>query len=148
MIVLDASAAIDIVCHTEEGVALQGLILEKETTIAPHVFCAEVSNGLRTLVHAAHLEGATALAKVNEAILLVDEFVDDKDLLPEALSEALLYNHATYDMFYLVLARRRGATLFTRDKKLMEMCDAVGVDCIHLVDFPLSDTTRCKNGVL
>ena len=76
----------------------------------------------------------TALAKLDEALGLVDEFVEDRALLPQALLEGLAYDHATYDMFYLVLAKQRKGTLFTFDKKLIGLCDQVGVDCVHFFD--------------
>ena len=39
--------------------------------------------------------------------------------------------HSSYDMVYFILARRTGATLFTLDKKLIELCLNNGVDCLY-----------------
>lgn len=38
-------------------------------------------------------------------------------------------------MFYFMLARRLGATLFTLDRKLMALCEENGVDCVGEVGF-------------
>ena len=144
MIVLDASAAVAIVRDTEEGKAILGLASEGEAIIAPYLFISEVANSLWKYVRAGEMEASHAATKAQEAYEYVDEYVQDFELMPEALLEASNSGHSAYDVFYLVLARRRKATLFTRDQKLMQMCDAAGVDCIHLVDFPLNDTLDDK----
>ncbi len=60
------------------------------------------------------------------------EFRDDASLWTEALTESLRLDHSSYDLFYLVLARREGATLFTLDRKLQKLCDKNGVNAIWL----------------
>ena len=40
-----------------------------------------------------------------------------------------------YGMFYFVLARRTGGTLFTVDRKLMKLCRDNGVNCIAQLDW-------------
>ena len=130
MIVLDASAAIDIVRGTPEGLGFLELAKPDEPIIAPRLFAAETANTLRTLAHAGHMDQADALSKLGEALDLVDEFVNDEELLPEALCEAMVRGLPAYDMFYLVLARRRHATLFTADRALAALCEAAGVDCV------------------
>ena len=44
------------------------------------------------------------------------------------------YRHPACDMFYLVLARRTGATLFTLDKKMWTLARDMHVNCIEEVD--------------
>ena len=63
---------------------------------------------------------------------MVDEFCGTKDLLREALIEAIRLDHPVYDLLYLVLARREGATLFTLDQKLQNLCLDNGVNCVFL----------------
>ena len=65
---------------------------------------------------------------------LVDCFHDDASLAKEALSESIRYRHPAYDMFYLVLARRTGATLFTLDKKMWALARDMHVNCIEEAD--------------
>ena len=38
--------------------------------------------------------------------------------------------HKASDLYYFVLARRLGATLFTLDKKLQALCAQNGVNCL------------------
>ena len=71
---------------------------------------------------------------------LVDCFHDDASLAKEALSESIRYRHPAYDMFYLVLARRTGATLFTLDKKMWALARDMHVNCIEEAD--LAEATR------
>lgn len=46
--------------------------------------------------------------------------------------ESLRLGHSSYDLFYLVLARRTGATLFTLDKKMQELALDAGINSIWL----------------
>lgn len=131
MIVLDASAALDIVRATTEGNALRQLIMDGEHIVAPRLFVSEVANALLKYVRAGYCDINTATAKAHEAYDLVDEFVSDEELMPEALLEAAASGHPAYDMFYLVLARRRKATLLTRDRKLQAVCESRGVNHVR-----------------
>ena len=134
MIVLDASAAVGIVLGTREGLALRTLVLEGEEAVAPTLYVSEVANTLRKYVRNGKMEAVDAGCKLQEALALVDELADDGALAAEALLEASDKGHSVYDMFYLVLARRARATLFTLDGKLRELCVSSGVDCVHLLE--------------
>ena len=46
---------------------------------------------------------------------------------------AIRNDYSSYDMFYLTLARRNGATLFTLDKRLAALCQQLKIDCVQLV---------------
>lgn len=39
----------------------------------------------------------------------------------EVFLESLNTGHSSYDLFYLILARRHSATILTRDKKMNEL---------------------------
>ena len=133
MIIRDASVATHIVLDTEIGNAFRSLLLQGELAVAPHLFVSEVANSLWKYVRADKMTAHQATSKAQAAYKLVDEFVSDEELLPEALHEAIACNHPVYDMMYLVLARRKNATLFTADSKLVSLCEAAGVDCVHSV---------------
>lgn len=47
------------------------------------------------------------------ALRLVDEFYPDESMMAKAFDEALARRYSVCDMFYLILARRTGATLFS-----------------------------------
>lgn len=75
-----------------------------------------------------------AFENVRFSEVLITDFIAPEDYLAEAFMEALNHDHSVYDMLYLCLARRNAATLFTRDKKLMELCLKAKVNCIEEVD--------------
>ncbi len=132
MIVLDASAAVDIARETPDGVALTQLLLDGEKAISHNLFPSEVGNVFWKYHHASLLSRDEVLDYVAKAMNLVDELRDTRDLLHEAISEAVRLDHPVYDMLYFVLARREGATLFTLDRKLQNLCLDNGVNCVFL----------------
>ena len=76
-----------------------------------------------------------AMSKLEESLALVDEVIPTRSLMREVVSESVRLGHPVYDIFYFVLARRLGATLFTLDKRLVKLCKQEGVDCVHDVSF-------------
>lgn len=130
MIVMDASAALAISMGLDVGDALHLLKLPDEEILAPSLMCSEVSHALTKYIRGNYISTEDALACGRDAILLIDRFVDDGTLWVEATSESVRLNHSSYDMFYLILARREGATLFTLDRKLQALCAENGVNCI------------------
>ena len=118
----------------ERSEALRALMLQGEETIAPSLFHAEVSNACFKYLAFGSLVEKEARLLLGRAETLIDRFYDDATLAKEALSEAAHYRHSAYDMFYLVLARRTGATLFTLDKKMWALARDMHVNCIEEVD--------------
>jgi len=131
MLVLDTNAAIAIMKKTPEGLAFIGLIKENEKVIAPQLYLAEITNALRKHVRAGDYTLELAHALQIESVNLVDEFIDMRENCTEALDESMRNDHSLYDMFYLTLARRYGATLFTLDRRLIALCEKLRIDCIH-----------------
>ncbi len=132
MIVIDCSAAMGMVRKTPEGNALSDLALDGETAIAPDVFYAELGNALWECVRSGDLGRSQIREAMEAAIGLVDRIYSSKDILAEAILEAARLDHPVYDMLYFVLARREGATLFTLDRKLQNLCLDNGVNCVFL----------------
>lgn len=133
MIVLDASAAVAIAMSTDEGKVLLGLIDPGEAVASTSLIRAEAANAFWKYVRAGILTKQQALQYVNIALALVTEMHSTEENCIEAFSEAVRINHPAYDLFYLTLARRLGATLFTLDKKLVDLCDQNGVDTVYEV---------------
>ncbi|MBO4364922.1 MAG: type II toxin-antitoxin system VapC family toxin, partial [Eggerthellaceae bacterium] len=95
---------------------------------------AEAASVFRKLTRIEHLEPSIANRCLSEAMALVDEFYPLEELQTEAFRESIRLDHSAYDMFYFVLARRLGATLFTTDRKLQRLCREHGVDCVAELD--------------
>lgn len=117
-IVLDASAAANIVLRTELAPALIARLAASPLVIAPTLYHGEIANTLWKYVRFGDLDKETALTRYAEAIGLIDAFEADEQLVAEALSTAVRYNHPVYDLLYVILARRHGCTVLTVDKKL------------------------------
>ena len=135
MIVLDCSAAIEIVKRTERGLALQDVLLGEEEVISVDLLFAEAASVVRKHVLRGEIPADAATAYLREATGLVDRYYPMRELQAEVLTESLRLGHSTYDVFYFVLARRLGATLYTTDKKLSDLCLAHGVNAIAEVSF-------------
>ena len=133
MIVLDCSAAVAIVRETLEGNALRAPMLENETTLTSEMFVAEVRNSFWKYVRAQLMTIEEAEFYIEKAIGLVDEIVPLKENADEAFAEAVRQNHSVYDMFYLTLVRRSAGTLFSLDKKLVNLCTEMKLDCVKEV---------------
>lgn len=136
MIVLDASAATAIVRGSAEGKGLEALVLEGERAVAPDLFHCEMANVVWKYAATGVMDAEEARFLRDGALSLIDEFYPEGSLAQEACIESLRRNHPAYDMFYMVLARRTGATLFTLDEKLMRICRDAGVSCVDLAALP------------
>ena len=132
MIVLDCNAAFAMVRGTQEGKALEALLLKGEGIAAPAFLKVELVNVLWKSVRAGMVDQCETDAAAAAATALVEKFFDDGELVAEALSEAVRLGHPVYDMLYFVLARRLGATLFTLDRKLQGLCAENGVNCVFM----------------
>ncbi len=134
MIVLDACAICEMVRQTEKGQALKSLALRNEVAISCELVRAEVVSVFRKLARTEKLSPKEAEGYVEAGLNLIDEFKPIEPLQAEALRESMRLDRSPYDMFYCVLARRTGATLFTTDKKLMKLCEKHGVDCVSEIE--------------
>lgn len=130
MIVLDCSAAVSLALGGPDRDALAALALSGESVIAPDLLVPEVTHVMQKYCRAGLLPREGALERARLCLELVDRLVPSVDLYLEALSESLRLGHSSYDMLYLVLARRSAATLFTLDRRLQDLCLRNGVDCV------------------
>lgn len=130
MIVLDSSAAVEMVRETPTGLGFRCMMMEGDRAISCDLLCAEAASVFRKLTRTEGIKPDVAQRYLTEAVALVDEFYPMEDLQSEVLRESIRLGHSTYDMFYFVLARRTGGTLFTADRKLAELCLKNGVDCV------------------
>ena len=134
MIVLDSCAACEMARRTEEGLALWSLLIEEEDVVSCNIMTAELISIVRKLRRKGSITPSVAYGLYHKAQAIVDELDPIEELQDEGLSESIRLDHSAYDMFYFVLARRLGATLFTLDRKLMNLCADNGVNCVDLSD--------------
>lgn len=130
MIVLDASAGVEMAFGTERSKRMRELMCLGEKVIAPELYLSEVSSSFGKYVRAMMLSPDEALELVCKAASFVDEFVSALDLYVEAMSEHMRLGHPPYDILYFVLTRRNAATLYTLDRKLQDLCIRNGLNCL------------------
>ncbi len=133
-VVMDSSAATQIAMGSEEGRAMQALILDGEDVFAPDFLQLECANSFWKYVHAGKLDAKEAHGYYSDSVNLVTRFIRSIDLMDEVFATAARLNHPIHDILYLVLARRMAATLMSFDRKLLDLCEREGVDCVAAVE--------------
>ena len=115
-IVVDASAAVELLLRTPAGLAVGRFLASSTVAVAPAHFDAEVFSALGRMVRDRAIEEssvAPALAVLTRAPIRRSPIAP---LLAEAWS--LRANVSQRDALYVVLARRLKATLLTADRRL------------------------------
>ncbi len=130
IIILDVSAAIEILLKKEKKEKFDQLYQAASWVIAPDLYVAEMSNVLWKYHRAKMFSHDDCIQYVEDGITMIDDFIEARQLWKEALGEGIKHHHAVYDMFYIVLARRHDATLVTNDSALSELCKKLNVACI------------------
>lgn len=117
MIVLDASAAVELLLATARGAAVAELLADgAEDLVAPHLLDVEVAQVLRRLTTSGVLTPARARSALGDLVLLeITRY--PHDVLLERIWQ-LRANLTAYDAAYVALAETTGAELVTCDAKL------------------------------
>ena len=130
IVVLDCDAAIEIVLKREKGKALRDILEASEKIISSEFFRIETANVIRKYYQGSYIQKAEAGKLLELAENLVDEFVPLKENYLEAFNESIRLHHPVYDMLYLTLARRTGATLVTLDHTLGAIAKKEGIETV------------------
>ena len=121
IVVLDASAAVDLVVNASERSAEAQLLADAKWVLAPTLFVSEVTNVFWKYHRFQKLKLEEAEHGMSLALHLPDSLSADMELHSEAFAMSCRTRHSVYDMMYLVLARRNNAVLFTRDRPLRKL---------------------------
>ena len=117
MIVIDASAAIELVLRTELGEKVEARALAPQERLnAPHLLDLEVAQVLRRLTQLKEITAARAQEALDDYAGLLVERAAHRDLLPRVWQ--LRDSMTAYDGAYIALAEALGAPLLTCDGKL------------------------------
>lgn len=122
IVVLDASAGIEIILARPRAEQFSNFIRDSDVVLSTELYRAETANTLWKYYQHGLLTEQEALQKSEDVVNIVDQFFEIKKNLYESLSEAMKLQHSVYDLLYLTLARRQGATLVSLDKKLLQLC--------------------------
>ncbi len=117
MIVLDASALVDLLLNTEPGARLARRVRSSRVTLhAPHVVDLEIAQTLRRYVRQGDIDEERAqIALQHLAVLDLNRYAHS-DFLPRIW--ALKENVTAYDAAYAALTEALGAILVTGDHHL------------------------------
>jgi predicted nucleic acid-binding protein len=116
VIVVDASALLEVLLRTDASDAIEARLFGGETLHAPHVLDLEVAQVLRRYERAGILGARRALQALDDLASFRIERYPHHLFLPRAWS--LRANATAYDACYLALAEVLDATLLTRDRGL------------------------------
>ncbi len=117
MIVLDASAAVELLLGTESGRTIASRIADPELGLhAPHLIDIEVAQALRRYAQEGEIDLRSAKAALDDLRSLDMERHAHEPLLDRVW--ALRGNMTAYDAVYVALAEALDATLLTCDGKL------------------------------
>ena len=117
MIVLDASAAVELLLDSVAGRRVAMLIGDPATSIhAPHLIDVEAVGALRRLVSGQAIDDDEA-AQAIEDLLALDLLRHSHEALIER-AWTLRKNITVYDAIYVALTEALGATLVTCDRRL------------------------------
>lgn len=128
MIVLDASAAIEVVLDRPSADAIDQDIRRAGSVLVPGHFEADAYAGLRRMV----TTGVIQRERLSTALGLLAKMTGDRVSLAPLLPAAYrLYDRVgAHDSFYVALALERGATLLTSDAPLARAAEQVGANVI------------------
>lgn len=117
MIVLDASAAVELVLATPLGEAVSGRVDDPQVGLhAPHLIDAEVAQALRRLTQTRAVSEVRAFEALTDFVALDVIRYPHELLLPRVWE--LRENVTAYDALYIALAELLEAPLLTTDVRL------------------------------
>jgi predicted nucleic acid-binding protein len=127
IVVLDCSAAIEIILNREEGHMLRTVLESAERVTTSELYRVETANTFWKYCRAGYLDAKDCGFLLRMAENLIDDYTSISENNIEAMNEAIRLEHSVYDMLYLTLARRTGAMLLTMDKKLLALAKNEGI---------------------
>ena len=133
-IVLDTSAAANIVLQTAQAPALMAILERADRVIAPSLMHSELGNTLWKAVRFSGIGVDEAMNHYEDAIALVDEFIFDETLIRLAIRNAVRHAHPVYDMVFLAAAQQHGCSLLSVDRQLVALAREIDPNLVVDVD--------------
>ena len=126
-LVLDASAAIEVVLQRSKSAPLAALLEEADEVLAPDLIVPEIVNTMWKYHQFQNLSLSVCDRSIELSVGLLDVLVPCKELHREAFLLARTTRRSAYDMFYLALARREDAAFLTTDESLRKEAERQGI---------------------
>lgn len=129
MIVLDASAVLELILNTERGAAVRRRIASPGVSLhSPHLVDLEIAQVLRRLTRSAAIDESRAAQALLSLVGLDVSRHRHDDLLPRIW--ALRDNLTAYDACYVALAEALEAPLVTFDERIAR-CPGLATEIEH-----------------
>lgn len=116
MIVVDASAVVDLLIDASGSTEIRELLAAHDEVVAPAHIDAEVSKQLKRLERDGRMNALRAAEALDDHMGLVGDTSPLRPLLPMAWS--LRHNLSMPDAFYVALSMALSIPLLTRDRRL------------------------------
>lgn len=117
MIVVDASALLEVLLRTPRGAGIETRLLAAAPTLhAPHLLDVEIAQVIRRFALAGEIDGERAEAALDDFMAFPIRRHPHGFLLSRVL--ALRNNFSAYDAMYVALAEVLDAALITHDRRL------------------------------
>ena len=126
-VVLDASGAVEIALKNLRSEDFKEILQKADVILAPDTYISEVTNVFWKYRKFSNFSDEICLSGIEFCINLIDNFIASKELWRESYSEGIKNQSSTYDMFYLITARRNSGFLISTDKKLNTIADKEGL---------------------
>lgn len=130
-IVLDASAAIEVALNKELVSDFRRALNDADLVLAPDTYPAEVTNVFWKYASHSGVPVVQCHAGIASCLNLVDAYVSTTTLCREVLAESVRTKHPAYDLFYLVAARRNGAGILSKDRRMLEVAGKLAIKIAH-----------------
>lgn len=127
MVVLDTSAAIDVVLNRGDARKFKKILTGADGVIALDLFVPEITNIFLKYHQFEGLPADVCEESLERAIRLIDSFEPTADLYREAFALSCQTNCSVYDSLVLILARRHNAALLTADEKLRGLAEGLSI---------------------
>ena len=126
-LVLDASAAIEVVLDRAKARGFAQLLEAADEVLAPELIVPEIVNTIWKYHQFESLSLSVCDRAIELAAGLVDVLVSASELYREAFLLARAARQPAYDMFYLALARREDAGILTTDTSRRKEAERQGI---------------------
>ena len=136
IIVLDASAALEIALNKKDSHRFRESLLQAGLVLAPDTFPSEITNTFWKYGLYSHLPSEQCQRGIDYCLDLVDDYIDTRDLCSEVFAESVKAKHPAYDLFYLIVARRHNASILTKDKKMIRLATELQIKTTGNISFP------------
>jgi predicted nucleic acid-binding protein len=127
IIVLDSSAAAEIVLNRENAKSLREIVGSSERVLTSALYKVEMVGLIRRYYEGKYIDRKLCDRLLDLAERLIDEVAGVPENNAEILNEAIRLKCPVNEVLYLTLARRSKAALVTMDKRLKALAEKDGL---------------------